>query len=171
MLSALKQSLYTISFGISITFINGFIINDLIIYNNITFPIPQLQDISARVTDESPTLPPSFQLAIDITTCVGVVLSLVGLIVLVITYLVFKWVEIILSMSGMLFITEHLFLTHSIGVNYQETATQSCMMNTSLSVCNFIILLNGEIGIKYYKEFYGERFWHLLATPWCIFTS
>ena len=90
MLSALKQSPYRISFGITITFINGFIFDDLIINNNITFPIPQPQDISARVTGESPTLPPSFQLAISITTIVGVALSLVGLIALVITYLIFK---------------------------------------------------------------------------------
>ena len=48
------------------------------------------QDISARITGKAPPLPPNFRLALDITSSVGVVLSLVGLIVLIITYLAFK---------------------------------------------------------------------------------
>ena len=51
---------------------------------------PLFQDISARTTGTQPPLPPGFRLALEITSYVGVVLSVVGLIVLIITYLAFK---------------------------------------------------------------------------------
>ena len=51
------------------------------------------QDISLRVTNENstiPALPEEYLLALDITSIVGVSLSLMGLIIIILTHILFK---------------------------------------------------------------------------------
>ena len=50
------------------------------------------QDISVRVQGGNETvLPDEYILVLDITTYIGVLFSLMGLVIMLLTYLVFKW--------------------------------------------------------------------------------